>query len=58
MLSRAVRRLGRWVIAPPLVILYVIGVIAAVVVIVCVTSAAAIRLGWSDTRKRATDGAA
>ena len=52
------RRVGRLAAAVPLAVLYVIGVLAAVVVLAGVTCAAAVRLGWSDIRKRAPHGTA
>ena len=52
------RRVGRLAAAVFLAVLYVIGVLAAVAVLAGVTCAAAVRLGWSDIRKRASHGAA
>lgn len=52
------RRAGRLAVGIPLAVLYVLGVTAATVAIICVTCVAAVRLGWSDTRKRAEHGTA
>jgi hypothetical protein len=58
MLSIVARRAGRIAVGIPLATLYTIGIMAAAVAIACVTCVAAVRLGWSDMRKRAEHGAA
>jgi hypothetical protein len=52
------RRAARLAAAVPLGLLYVLGAAAAVVVVVGVSCGVAVRLGWSDVRKRAAHGAA
>lgn len=55
---RAARRAASALVGIPLAVLYVVGAAAAVVVVVVVTCGAAVRLGWSDVRKRAEHGSA
>jgi len=52
------RRAARLAASVPLAVLYVVGALAAVVVVVAVTCAGAVALGWSDVRKRAEHGSA
>lgn len=53
MLSRAGRLVGRRFVAVLLWFFYVLGVVAAAVVVTALTIGGAVRLGWSDVRKRA-----
>lgn len=55
---RAARSAGRLAASIPLAVLYVLGAAAAVVVVVVVSCGVAVRLGWSDVRKRAAHGSA
>jgi hypothetical protein len=50
------RTAGRLLINWFLIVLYSVGFFAGGIVTVCAGSAAAVRLGWSDVRKRGTRG--
>lgn len=51
--ARGVRGAGRLTALALVAMFYVIGVLAASVVVAGLTVTGAVRLGWSDTRKRA-----
>lgn len=52
------RKAGRVLIDLPLVVLYAFGWLAGALVVVALTIGTAVRLGWSDARKRGQHGAA
>lgn len=52
-MSRTIRFAGRVFLASLLAVFYSLGVVAAAVVVAAVTVVGAVRLGWSDVRKRA-----
>lgn len=54
----AARKAVRLLAALPLGLLYALGWLAGAVVVVALTVTAAVRLGWSDARKRGEHGAA
>lgn len=51
--GRAARGVGRLIVLALLAACYALGAAAAAVVVTTLTVAGAVRLGWSDTRKRA-----
>lgn len=61
-MSKIARRALRLVVTVPLGLLYGVGMFAALVVLtgaaIGVTCGSAVRLGWTETRKRAEHGAA
>lgn len=52
------RKAGRVLIDLPLAVLYAAGWLAGALIVVALTIGTAVRLGWSDARKRGQYGAA